>query len=268
MIGSLGGATPWRAALAGVDAVVHLAARVHQRNDELHGIDLYQDINVNGTLHLARCAAQAGVGKFSFVSTVLVHGRSNDESAPFTERDVLTPRSPYATSKAAAEAGLRKLSQQSGMQVTVIRPPLVYGAWAKGNFASLVRAVKRGIPLPFAAIRNQRAFLSVENLASFILRQLNEADNGFEVYLVADQEQVSTPEFVDRLAKAAGIRPRLFSLPIPLLSALLSISGRPEAHESLIGSLKVDLSKVTSTGWRPPVTLDEGLKLALAERTL
>ena len=163
VIGSLGGATPWRAALAGVDAVVHLAARVHQRNDELHGIDLYQDINVNGTLHLARCAAQAGVGKFSFVSTVLVHGRSNDESAPFTERDVLTPRSPYATSKAAAEAGLRKLSQQSGMQVTVIRPPLVYGAWAKGNFASLVRAVKRGIPLPFAAIRNQRAFLSVEN---------------------------------------------------------------------------------------------------------
>ena len=171
----------------------------------------------------------------------------------------------YGMSKAAAEAGLRELSFATGMQVTVIRPPLVYGAWAKGNFAFLARAVRQRIPLPFASIRNQRAFLSVENLASFILQQLTDANKGFEVFLVADQEQVSTPEFVERLGKAADIKPRMFSLPLPVLNALLTAAGQPEAYESLIGSLKLDLTKAASTGWRPPITLDEGLRRALTE---
>jgi len=262
VIQSLGGATDWRSALQGVNAVVHLAARVHQRN-EGPKFDLYRDINVDGTLHLARCAADAGVRNFTFVSTILVHGRSNDGRAPFSEKDVLTPRGSYGMSKAAAEAGLRELSLETGMQVTVIRPPLVYGAWAKGNFAFLARAVKQRIPLPFASIRNQRAFLSVENLASFILQRLTEVDKGFDVFLVADQEQVSTPEFVERLARAADMKPRMFSLPMPVLNALLTVAGQPEAYESLIGSLKLDLSKAASTGWRPPITLDEGLKRAL-----
>lgn len=264
VIESLNGATDWRSALSGVDAVLHLAARVHQRNEGPR-FDLYRDINVEGTLHLARCAAQAGVRKFIFVSTILVHGRSNDGRAPFSETDVLTPRGAYGMSKAAAEAGLQELSLETGIGVTVIRPPLVYGAWAKGNFAFLARAVKQRIPLPFAAIRNQRAFLAVENLASFILYRLTEDDIGFEVFLVADQEQVSTPEFVERLAGAAKIRARMFSVPTPVLSALLMVAGQPEAHESLIGSLKLDLSKAASTGWHPPITLDEGLRRALAE---
>jgi UDP-glucose 4-epimerase len=262
-IQSLGGATDWRPALDGADAVVHLAARVHQRNDGPK-FDIYRDVNVDGALHLARCAAAAGVRKFTFVSTVLVHGRSNDGRAPFSEKDVLTPRGSYGMSKAAAEAGLRELSLETGLQVTVIRPPLVYGAWAKGNFAFLARAVRQGIPLPFASIRNQRAFLSVENLASFIQQRLTAADKGYEVFLVADQEQVSTPEFVERLAKAADIKPRMFSLPKPVLRVLLTAAGQPEAYESLIGSLKLDLSQAASTGWRPPVTLDEGLRHALA----
>jgi len=264
VIQSLGSSTDWQSALSGADAVLHLAARVHQRN-EGPKFDLYRDVNVDGTLHLARCAAEAGVRKFTFVSTILVHGRSNDGRAPFSEKDILTPRGSYGMSKAAAEAGLRELSLETGMQVTVIRPPLVYGAWAKGNFAFLKRAVRQRIPLPFAAIRNQRAFLAVENLASFILHRLTEEDEGFEVFLVADQEQVSTPEFVERLANAAGLRPRLFPLPTPVLSGLLTIAGQPEAYESLIGSLKLDLSKAASTGWRAPVTLDEGLRRALAE---
>jgi UDP-glucose 4-epimerase len=264
VIQSLGEATDWRAALAGVDAVVHLAARVHQRN-EGPKFDVFRDVNVDGTLHLARCAVEAGVRKFTFVSTILVHGRSNDDRAPFSERDVLTPRGWYGMSKAAAEAGLRELSFATGMQVTVIRPPLVYGAWAKGNFAFLARAVRQRIPLPFASIRNQRAFLSVENLASFILQRLTDADKGFEVFLVADQEQVSTPEFVERLGKAADNKPRMFSLPLPVLNALLTAAGQPEAYESLVGSLKLDLTKAASTGWRPPITLDEGLRRALTE---
>jgi len=265
VIASIGAQTDWSAALAGVEAVVHLAARVHHPHEE-NASELYRSINTEGTLRLARCAANAGVRQFIFVSTVLVHGRSNDGRAPFSERDVLTPRGLYGLSKAAAEAGLRRLAQECDMQITVVRPPLVYGSGARGNFAALAKAVRRGVPLPFAAIRNHRAFLSVENLASFIARRLVNPDGRFEVFLVADAEQVSTPDFIRRLARAAGTRPRLFPMPISLLSALLAVSGRQEAHDSLIGSLELDLSKALSTGWRPEVTLDEGLQHALSPR--
>ncbi len=188
VVGSLGPATSWSAALADVDAVVHLAARVHHQHEE-HAVKIYRDVNIDGTLHLARSAASSGVRQFIFVSTVLVHGRSNDGRAPFSENDVLTPRGLYGMSKAAAEAGLRNIAEEATMRVTVIRPPLVYGSGAKGNFAMLVKAVKLGIPLPFAGINNYRAFLSVQNLASFISLRLQRADKNFGVFLVADQEQ-------------------------------------------------------------------------------
>jgi UDP-glucose 4-epimerase len=151
------------------------------------------------------------------------------------------------------------------MSVTIIRPPLVYGAGAKGNFKLLTLAVKRGIPLPFGSINNRRAFLAVENLCSFILQRLARAERRFDVFLVADDEQVSTPEFIRRLAAAVGIAPRLLPAPISVLSALLKISGRPEARDSIIGSLELDVSKTADTGWRPQVTLDEGLRLATVE---
>jgi UDP-glucose 4-epimerase len=263
LIESIGSETDWSVALGGVEAVVHLAARVHHPRDE-YATELYRSVNTEGTLHLARCAERAGVRQFIFVSTVLVHGRSNDGRPPFSEKDVLTPRGLYGLSKAAAEAGLKALAQQSDMSITVVRPPLVYGSGAKGNFALLVNAVKRGIPLPFASIHNHRAFLSVENLASFISRRLLKPDGSFEIFLVADAEQVSTPEFIRRLARAAGTTSRLFPMPTSLLSALLIVSGRQEAHDSLIGSLELDIAKAASTGWRPEVTLDEGLQHALS----
>jgi UDP-glucose 4-epimerase len=150
------------------------------------------------------------------------------------------------------------------MGVTVVRPPLVYGAGAKGNFALLARAAKLGVPLPFAAIRNRRAFVSVQNLASFIASRLSASGQRFDVFLVADAEQVSTPEFFMRLAKAAGRKARLLPVPEPLLGSLLTLSGRADARQSLIGSLELDISKALSTGWRPPLTLDEGLRLALS----
>lgn len=263
VIGSIGPATQWQTALAGVDAVVHLAARVHHQH-ETHAENFYRDLNIEGTLHLARSAMQADVRQFVFVSTVLVHGRSNDGRAPFSENDVLTPRGLYGISKAAAEAGLKTLAQEGNMRVTVIRPPLVYGAGARGNFALLVKAVKRSIPLPFAAIRNQRAFISVQNLSSFILLRLSKPAGKFEIFLVADNEQVSTPEFIKRIAKAADAKALLFPAPTSMLSGLLAISGRSEARDSLIGSLELDLSRAASTGWRAPFTLDEGLRLALS----
>ncbi|MET4720064.1 NAD-dependent epimerase/dehydratase family protein [Bradyrhizobium japonicum] len=265
VIESIGPDTDWEAALEGVDAVVHLAARVHHKHEE-HAVQLYRNVNIAGTLHLARSAATAGARQFIFVSTVLVHGRSNDGRTPFSEQDILTPRGLYGMSKAAAEAGLRTLARDSDMKISVIRPPLVYGAGAKGNFALLTRAVNLGLPLPFGAIHNQRAFLAVQNLSSFILRRLAHPDptSNFEIFLVADTEQVSTPEFIERLAKAAGKTSRLFGMPPDLLSTLLSVMGRQDTHDSLIGSLELNLAKAIATGWQPQVSLDEGLRLALS----
>ncbi|MCK1287640.1 NAD-dependent epimerase/dehydratase family protein [Bradyrhizobium sp. 44] len=270
VIEPIGPNTDWSAPLEGIDCVVHLAARVHHKHEE-HAVELYHDVNTAGTLHLARCAARAGVHHFIFVSTVLVNGRSSDGRAPFSEDDLPTPEGLYGKSKAAAEAGLRMLARQCTMKISVIRPPLVYGAGAKGNFALLTRAVRLGLPLPFAAIRNRRAFLAVQNLSSFILRRLAHTDPGsnFELFLVADEEQVSTPEFIKRLAVAAGQRPRLLSLPPKLLTNLLGLAGQQGMQDSLIGSLQLDTSKAIATGWRPQVSLDEGLRLALlqTERT-
>jgi UDP-glucose 4-epimerase len=262
-IASIGPETNWDDALSGVDAVVHLAARVHQRNDK--GSErLYHDVNAEGTLHLARRAIEAGVRQFIFVSTVLVYGRSNDGRPPFREWDNLTPLGLYGRSKAEAEAGLKYLALAHDMNVTVVRPPLVYGSGAKGNFASLVKAVELGLPLPFAAIHNQRAFVSVQNLSSFIAFRLTNPSGKFDVFLVADNEQVSTPEFILRLATAAGARTHLFPVPTPLLGAMLKVGGLSAARDSLIGSLQLDTSKAISTGWRPPFTLDEGLREALS----
>ncbi|TWB01940.1 NAD-dependent epimerase/dehydratase family protein [Bradyrhizobium stylosanthis] len=265
VIETIGPDTDWHAALEGVDAVVHLAARVHHKHEE-HAVQLYRNVNIAGTLHLARSASKAGVRQFIFVSTVLVHGRSNEGRAPFSESDILTPRGLYGMSKAAAEAGLRTLARDGEMKISVIRPPLVYGAGAKGNFALLTRAVSIGLPLPFAAIRNHRAFLAVQNLSSFILRRLSHPDpvSNFEIFLVADKEQVSTPEFIERLARASGKSPRLFGMPPDLLGMLLNAMGRQDTHDSLIGSLELNVSKAFATGWQPEVSLDEGLLLALS----
>jgi UDP-glucose 4-epimerase len=269
LIESIGSTTDWQDALVDVDAVVHLAARVHAPNEE-HEFELYRAVNIEGTLNLARCAVRAGVRQFVFISTILVNGRSSDGRLPFSEKDILTPQGVYGVSKAAAETGLKTIAQDGGMCVTVVRPPLIYGAGAKGNFKLLANAVERGIPLPFASIDNRRAFLAVGNLNAFILERLSATDSKpslagskFDVFLVADDEQVSTPEFIRRIAKAAGKPARLFSIPTSALSALLKISGRPEAYDSVFGSLELDVSKAAATGWRPRIALDEGLRLAV-----
>jgi UDP-glucose 4-epimerase len=244
-----------------VDAVVHLAARVHHPNEE-NAIELYRNVNVEGTLHLARSAASMGVRQFIFISSILVNGRSTEGLGPFSEADALTPRGVYGISKAAAESGLKAMAQDQGMHITVVRPSLVYGAGAKGNFNLLAKAVMRGIPLPFDLIRNRRAFVSVENLSSFVVDRLAKADRGFDVFLVADAEQVSTPEFVRRLAKAAGTTSRLLPVPISILRPMLRLSGTPEAYDSIVGSLELNISKAAATGWQPPISLDEGLHRA------
>lgn len=262
VIDAIGPQTNWDEALRGVDAVVHLAARVHHPREE-HASEIYRTINTDGTLHLARCAAKAGVRQFIYLSTILVNGASTDGRAPFREGDPVTPRGVYGLSKAAAEAGLEAIAIETDMSITVIRPPLIHGPGALGNFRLLVKAAARGVPLPFGAIRNRRAFLGVENLASFIVHRLTHPGSKFDVFLVADDEQVSTPEFVRRIATAMGRKARIVPFPLFALKTLFRLSGRSEASDSVAGSQEVDTSKALKTGWRPPLSLDEGLRNAL-----
>jgi UDP-glucose 4-epimerase len=262
IIDAVGPQTNWEEALVGVDAVLHLAARVHHPREE-HATEIYRSINTDGTLHLARCAAKAGVRQFIYLSTILVNGSSTNDRPPFREDDRLMPRGVYGLSKAAAEAGLEAMARESDMCITVIRPPLIYGVGALGNFRLLATAVDRGIPLPFGSIYNRRAFLGVGNLASFIVHRLTHQQDKFEIFLVADDEQVSTPEFVRRIAKTLGKKSRIIPFPLFALNALFRISGRSEASDSVAGSLEVDTSKALKTGWHPEISLDEGLRSAL-----
>lgn len=262
LIGSIGPTTSWDAALSGVDAVVHLAARVHHPNEE-HASDIYQSLNVDGTLHLARCAADAGVREFIYVSTALVNGDGTTGRAPFREDDALEPRGVYGRSKAAAEAGLEAMVKKVDMSITVLRPPLIYGDGALGNFRILLNAVMHGIPLPFGSIRNKRAFLAVENLASFIAYRLAHPGGKFDTFLIADAEQVSTPAFIRKIAESCDKPARLIPMPVSLLKLLFRLIGRPEAINSVIGSMEIDRSRILATGWRPPLTLSEGLARAV-----
>jgi UDP-glucose 4-epimerase len=255
--------TDWSEALLEVDAVVHLAARVHHPHED--SAMVYRSINTDGTLHLARCASKAGVRQFIFLSTILVNGSSTDGRPPFHENDHPTPRGAYGMSKAAAEEGLRAIAAENEMSITVIRTPLIYGSGASGNFRLLVKAVERGFPLPFGSIDNQRAFLGIENLASFVIHRLTHSHGSFDVFLVADDEHISTPEFVRRIAKAMGKKPFIVPFPLFALRGLFRLSGRPEANESVVGSMQVDTSKTLKTGWRPPLSLDEGLRMALTK---
>jgi UDP-glucose 4-epimerase len=269
-VGDIGPSTDWSAAVVGVQAIVHLAARVHRANEE-DAIGLYRAINTAGTLQLARSAAQAGVRRFVFVSTMLVNGSCTDGRAPFRENDQFTPRGVYGLSKAEAEAGLAQMSAELPMKITVIRPPLVYGPGAAGNFRLLIRAVQSGIPLPLGSVRNRRAFVNVQNLVSFIANRLDSDGDPFDVFLIADKELVSTPEFIRRLAQAMNKPARLFPVPVQALELFLRASGWPRLRDSLIGCLEVDLAKLINTGWRHEVSLDQGLATAvqlLNEKTL
>jgi UDP-glucose 4-epimerase len=216
-------------------------------------------VNAGGSIRLAEAAAGT-VDRFIHMSTILVHGSTTDGRLPFCEDDALRPASAYAHSKAKAEDGLRSISARTGLSITILRPPLIYGQGAKGNFARLSRLVRSGVPLPFKTIANRRAFAAGENVADLVAHCVQKTGETAGTLIVADREQVSTAAFTALIAQALGRRSLLFSLSPSVLRRGLEALGKARLVDSLLSSLEVDLSKVEKSGWAPVVGLAEGLR--------
>lgn len=262
VVGDLMPDTDWRAALGGIDVVVHLAARVHVMHDSVADpLAEFRRVNVEATRSLARQSAAAGVARFVFLSSVKVNG----ESGSYRESDAPAPGDAYGVSKREAELALTEIAAQTGMSVVIIRPPLVYGPDVKANFRALMRAVARGVPLPFGAVDNRRSLVALDNLVDFIIRCTEHPAAVNETFLVSDGEDLSTADLIRRLARAMGRRARLVPVPPSVLMALAPLVRRKDAAQRLLGSLQVDISKARRMlAWTPPITVDEGLRRAAA----
>lgn len=264
-VGDLLSTTDWGLSLQGVNAVVHCAARVHvMRDDATAPLQAYREVNVNGTLNLASQAAQAGVGRFVFVSSIKVNGEATQPGQPFTADDVPSPLDPYGVSKLEAELGLREIEAQTGMEVVIVRPPLVYGPGVKANFAAMIRWVARGIPLPLGAIHNARSMVVLDNLVDFLVTCLKHPAAAGQTFLVSDGQDVSTTELLRRTAQAMGKKAFLLPVPASVLEWGAAMLGKRDVAQRLCGSLQVDIDKTRRLlGWSPPLTLDQGLKKAV-----
>jgi len=220
----------------------------------------FRRANVEGTLNLARQAVAAGVSRFIFISSIGVNG-SETVSSPFSESDQPNPREPYAISKWEAEEGLMNLAAETGMEVVIIRPPLVYGPNAPGNFGRLYRLIQRGFPLPLGAIHNRRSLVALSNLVDFICVCLNHPAAANQTFLVSDGEDISTTDLLRRMAHALHVPARLVPVPQGLLEWGAKMLGREDLSQRLCASLQVDISKArTLLGWQPPVTVEAALR--------
>ena len=257
--------TDWRATLDGVAAVVHCAARVHVMRDIASDpLSEFRCVNVAGTLNLARQAVDAGVRRFVFISSIGVNGAETSD-LPFKADDRAAPHSPYAQSKYEAEQGLRLIAQASTLELVVIRPPLVYGPGAPGNFAQMMRALYAGVPLPLGAIHNRRSFVGLDNLVDLIMVCLVNVAAPNQTFLVSDDDDLSTTAMLRRTAKALCRPARLLPIPAPLLGAAARALGKGELAQRLFGSLQVDIGKTRKLlGWAPVRTVDDGLQRTAA----
>lgn len=264
--GDLDGPADWLRQAPVPDVVVHLAARVHrmrERPDEAER--LHHRANCEGTLALARVARDIGVKRFVFISSIKVSGEGRAQ--PYRPDEPPAPADAYGRSKAAAEAGLLALASGSAMEVVVIRPPLVHGRGTAGNFRSLMRAVARGWPLPLGALDgNRRSLVAVDNLTAFIALCVTDPRAAGRVWMVSDDEDVSTADLVRRIGVAMGRPPRLLPVPPALLHVLAVLAGRRGWMQRLAGNLTVDVSASKAIlGWRPRISLDEGLARAVVD---
>ena len=264
VVGSVDESTDWQAVLSrGYDVIVHLAARVHvMRDDALDPLAQFRRVNVQGTVNLARQAAATGVRRFVFISSIGVNGNETFDR-PFTAQDRVAPHSAYAVSKHEAELALQALALQSGLEVVIVRPPLVHGPDAPGNFGALMRWLRRGMVLPLGAIHNQRSLVGLDNLTDLLITCIAHPGAANQTFLVSDGQDVSTTELLRRMGQAMGRPARLLALPAGCLTLAAALLGRRVMAQRLCGSLQVDIEKTRQLlGWRPPLTLEQGLKKA------
>jgi nucleoside-diphosphate-sugar epimerase len=269
MVGDLGPDNDWREALHECDAVVHCAARVHVMNDNsIDSLAEFRRVNVEGTLNLARQASEAGVKRFVFISSIKVNGEHTPTDTAFGADDEPAPVDPYGISKYEAERGLFALAESTGMDVVVIRPPLVYGPGVKGNFLSMMHWLNSGVPLPLGAIHNKRSLVARDNLVDLIVTVLRHPAAANQVFLAGDGVDLSTTELLRRTAFALGKPARLVPIPMHILNKVAALLGKQAMAERLCGSLRVDISKTqVMLDWQPPMAVDSALvKTAMAFR--
>ena len=257
-VGDINASTNWQNALQGCDTVFHLAARVHVMNDTCDNpLQAYRSVNTEGTLALAKQAALAGVTKFVFVSSIKVLG----EEGHFTDTSIPNPIDPYGISKLEAEQALMKLGAETGMSVTIIRPPLVYGPGVGANFLKLLNAVRRGIPLPLALASNKRSLVYVGNLVNALIVCAQRTQTENKIYLVDDGHAVSTAELIKAMARALHVKPRLLPVPTALIKLLGTLLGKTQAVQRVLGSLTVDSTPLQrDLNWQPPYSIEQGLQ--------
>ncbi len=262
VVGEIGPDTDWSAALAGVAVVIHLAARVHVMRDTLADpLAEFRHVNTAGTEHLARCAAASGVKRLVYVSSVKVNGEATCGMRKFSETDAPEPEDAYAISKWEAEQALHRAARETGLEVVIVRPLLVYGPGVKGNFAQMLAVVAKGFPLPLASVHNRRSLVYVGNLVDALIACATHPAAAGQTYLVCDGEDISTSVLLRQLAVAMGVPSRLFPCPVTLLRLAGKLVGKSEQMERLLGSLQVDSGKIRrELNWQPPYLLQQGLQ--------
>lgn len=262
VVGAIDGDTDWHTALREIDVVIHLAARVHvMKDDAADPLTEFLNVNLHGTENLARQAAQAGVKRLVYVSSIKVNGEGTTENQPYSESDQANPQDPYGISKWRAEQALQHIAQETGLEVVMVRPTLVYGAGVKGNFISLMAAIDKGIPLPLAGAKNLRSLLYVGNLVDALIACATHPDAAGKTYLLSDGEDVSTAMLVEKIAAALGRKSRSFYFPSGVLRAAAGVLGRSAQVDRLFGSLQVSNQKIRNElNWHPPFTVEQGLR--------
>jgi len=264
-IGDIDGQTDWRDALQSMQLVVHLAARVHiVRDSSSDPLSDFRRVNVEGAAQLARQAADQGVRRLVFVSSIKVNGESTSIGRPFNPDETPSPKDPFGVSKYEAEQVLRRVALEAGMEIVIIRSPIVYGPSVKANFGSMMRWVARGIPLPLAGVtENRRSMVALDNLVDLIVTCLKHPAAANQTFLVSDGEDLSTASLLRRMGEAQGTPARLFYMPFVALKLGATVLGKQSIYQRLCGSLQVDSSKARQMlDWTPPISVDEGLRRA------
>ncbi|NTF33485.1 NAD-dependent epimerase/dehydratase family protein [Rhizobium skierniewicense] len=261
-VGDIDASTDWQAALSGVDTVIHLAA--HNQDimaDDQGSDDKMRSVNVDGTVRLAQQSVECGVRRFVFISTIKVNGERSEPGRPFNAHDRPAPETAYGRSKLQAENRLMEIANASGMELVIVRPPLVYGKAAKGSFKALVKLVKSGLPLPLRSVRNRRSVIHVDNLADLIITAAMAPSAHGHILMAADGVALSTADFIRKIASASGRRAVLLPVPASLLQTIGRVAGKRDMVARLIDSLEADITETEDRlSWKPPFSTDEGLR--------